>query len=169
MSKITLDVASIMAMGAAGAIASTSLDADSVEGLSSHRDWTIPSSIEAIPQAHVGEPKLTALQATGSGASLEVAIRPEVRWDSGAAKRFALLVERRALEQITPNQEFEFKELVQARRAVISPRTGEEVIRQYEADRLAEELINNLQRYVRFHNRTKSGEKTSGKEKGKVH
>jgi len=96
-------------------------------------------------------------------------IPPE--WDAGSAARFEQLVEKEALGLVTPDDIEQLEGLSALRRLAIVPRTGEEVMREYEQGQLIRDLLRSLTRYVEFAkqpadrpNKTRTGTKakTSG-------
>jgi len=71
-------------------------------------------------------------------------------WDHKAGRRFFELVDREAKNLATVQELEELEELSNLRRRVEAPRSGEEVLREYEQHQLIRNLLQSLTRYVEF-------------------
>jgi hypothetical protein len=71
-------------------------------------------------------------------------------WDHASDKRFVELVEREATGAATKKEMKELERLTGLRRQAEAPRTGEEVVREYEQHQLISNLLQSLTRYVEF-------------------
>lgn len=72
------------------------------------------------------------------------------QWNTKSAGRFKDLVEREAMGVATPDEIAQLEALSALRRRAVIPRTGEEVLREYEQGQLVRELLRSLTRYVEF-------------------
>ena len=75
-------------------------------------------------------------------------IPPE--WNARSAARFDQLVEKEALGFATPEDIEQLEGLSTLRRRAIVPRTGQEVMREYEQGQLIRDLLRSLTRYAEF-------------------
>ncbi len=71
-------------------------------------------------------------------------------WTRESEARFAKLARLKALGQLELSGKIEFEKLAVMRRS-IHPRSGEEIIAEYEQRVLTDELVTALQKYVEFH------------------
>jgi hypothetical protein len=71
-------------------------------------------------------------------------------WDHKAGRRFFELVEREAKNIATAQEIEELEGLSNLRRQFDAPRSGEEVLREYEQHQLIRNLLQSLTRYVEF-------------------
>jgi hypothetical protein len=71
-------------------------------------------------------------------------------WDHEAGRRFFELVEREAKNIATAQEIEELEGLSNLRRQFDAPRSGEEVLREYEQHQLIRNLLQSLTRYVEF-------------------
>ncbi len=74
-------------------------------------------------------------------------------WTAEKEQRFALLAEREALGKLSPSENKELEALSTARRALKNPRSGGELIWEYEQRKITRDLVDALTRYVTFHKR----------------
>jgi hypothetical protein len=79
---------------------------------------------------------------------VDFAIPPD--WDAGSAARFDELAEKEALGVATLEEIEQLGGLSTLRRRAIVPRTGQEVMREYEQGQLIRDLLQSLTRYVEF-------------------
>jgi hypothetical protein len=123
------------------------------------------TAIEATPTNTIARPShLIADRDTPSGilslsveqeTSTAITIPIVETWDKAAEKRFWALVDREAKDIATTAEIEELERLTTLRRSEI-PRTGEEVLREYEQHQLIRNLLHSLTRYVEFLERTSS-------------
>jgi hypothetical protein len=92
-------------------------------------------------------------------------IPPE--WDPSSAARFNHLVEKEALGLASSEDIEQLEGLSALRRRALVPRTGQEVMREYEQGQLIRDLLRSLTRYVEFakppadrSSKTRAGAKT---------
>jgi hypothetical protein len=71
-------------------------------------------------------------------------------WDHKASHRFFELVDREAKSVATVQEIQELEGLSDLRRQFEAPRSGEEVLREYEQHQLVRDLLQSLTRYVEF-------------------
>ena len=71
-------------------------------------------------------------------------------WDHKVSRRFFELVDREAKNVATVQEIEELERLSDMRRKFEAPRTGEEVLREYEQHQLVRNLLQSLTRYVEF-------------------
>jgi hypothetical protein len=71
-------------------------------------------------------------------------------WDHKAGRRFFELVDREAKNVATVQEIEELEGLSDLRRQFEAPRSGEEVLREYEQHQLIRNLLQSLTRYVEF-------------------
>jgi hypothetical protein len=71
-------------------------------------------------------------------------------WDHKAGRRFFELVDREAKNVATAQEIEELENLSNLRRRFEAPRSGEEVLREYEQHQLIRDLLQSLTRYVEF-------------------
>src|SRR5262245_55145291 len=71
-------------------------------------------------------------------------------WDYKAARRFSDLVDREARNVATVQEIEELENLSNLRRQFEAPRSGEEVLREYDQHQLIRDLLQSLTRYVEF-------------------
>src|SRR5437870_9073679 len=71
-------------------------------------------------------------------------------WNTRSVARFKDLVEKEALGTATPEELEQLERLSGLRRHGVIPRTGEEVLREYEQGQLVRDLLRSLTRYVEF-------------------
>ena len=90
-------------------------------------------------------PKEQQLETTPPGSFL---IPPE--WDASSAARFNDLVEKEALGLASSEDIEQLEGLSALRRRALVPRTGQEVMREYEQGQLIRDLLRSLTRYVEF-------------------
>jgi hypothetical protein len=76
---------------------------------------------------------------------------PDLEWADDHEARFLHLAELEALNRLTSNERMELEVLNERRRALKNPRSGEELIWEYEQREVTSELVGALTRYVRFH------------------
>jgi hypothetical protein len=81
-------------------------------------------------------------------------VQPE--WDKTTAHRFKQLAEREALGVASSEEIEELEYLSEIRRRSEAPRSGEDVLREYEQGQLIRDLLQSLKRYVEFEQRTAS-------------
>jgi hypothetical protein len=79
-----------------------------------------------------------------------------VEWNSATAKRFNLLAEKEALGTAAPPELDELEMLSLVRRRKVAPRSGAEILHEFEERELIRDLLRSLNRYVQFENRTSS-------------
>jgi gamma-glutamylcysteine synthetase len=72
-------------------------------------------------------------------------------WSPKLEARFRRLAEDKALKTLSLKGKVEFEKLMQLRRQLKNPRTGEEILREYEQRKLTRDLVNALSQYVKFH------------------
>ncbi len=75
-------------------------------------------------------------------------------WDSAKEKKYYGLVEREALGKLRHKETQELERLAAQRRTRKNPRTGEEVIKEFEQRQLTRSLVEALTKYVNFHQPT---------------
>jgi hypothetical protein len=85
-------------------------------------------------------------QEVSSAINLPVA----AEWDHKASHRFFELVDREAKSVATVQEIQELEGLSDLRRQFEAPRSGEEVLREYEQHQLVRDLLQSLTRYVEF-------------------
>jgi hypothetical protein len=78
-------------------------------------------------------------------------------WNTKSAARFKDLVEKEALGTAMPEEIAQLESLAGLRRRAVIPRTGEEVLREYEQGQLVRDLLRSLTRYVEFANQSNDG------------
>ncbi len=89
-----------------------------------------------------------------SEAGREIPILDE-EWTAEKEQRFALLAEREALGKLNRSEKDELEGLSMARRALKNPRSGGELLWEYEQRKITRELVDALTRYVTFHKRSR--------------
>lgn len=72
-------------------------------------------------------------------------------WTKKLEEKFYRLAERKALRQVNMNERVEFEKLSALRRQLKNPRTGVEVLAEYEQRMLTRKLVESLTQYVEFH------------------
>lgn len=72
-------------------------------------------------------------------------------WNSEMQTSFHALAVKEALGNISPEEKSRLDELAATRRNLKNPRTGDEVLWEYQQRRLTNDLLNSLKRYVEFH------------------
>ena len=75
-------------------------------------------------------------------------------WDSTSARLFDRLAEKEALGTANKSELNELENLSAIRRQSEMPRTGEEVLREYEQGQLVRNLLRSLTSYVEFEQKT---------------
>jgi hypothetical protein len=132
-------------------------DADSAKAaVVSPRDMTgeavaeIPLAIDFQETAEINAPTTFPVQ---------------IEWDNATAHRFKQLAEREALGIASSEEIKELEYLSGIRRRSEAPRSGEDVLREYEQGQLIRNLLQSLKRYVEFEQRTASA-KTGTSERG---
>ena len=78
-------------------------------------------------------------------------VPPIEEWTREREQRFANLVEKEALAKLTSPEKAEIERLSLLRRGLKNPRTGEELLWEYEQRKLTRNLVEALTRYVHFH------------------
>ena len=78
----------------------------------------------------------------------------QMEWDASAARRFKQLAEREALGTASSEEIRELDHLSGMRRRSEAPRSGADVLREYEQGQLIRNLLQSLKRYVEFEQRT---------------
>jgi len=106
-----------------------------------------------IPQPHQRVDVLMAVSTELIGdqeisAGVRFPVIPE--WDRKSETRFLNLVDREAKAVATRQELNELELLTDLRRRFEAPRTGEEVLREYEQYQLVRDLLQSLTRYVKF-------------------
>jgi len=89
---------------------------------------------------------LSELQETSTAVNFPIV----ATWDSAAEKRFFSLVGREAKDVATTQEIEELERLADLRRRSELPRSGDEVVREYEQHQLIRSLLHSLTRYVEF-------------------
>jgi hypothetical protein len=79
---------------------------------------------------------------------------PSEVWDAAKEKKYYRLVEREALGKLRHTESQELERLAAQRRTRKNPRTGEEVIKEFEQRQLTRSLVEALTKYVKFHQPT---------------
>lgn len=82
-------------------------------------------------------------------------------WTPTHQKRFHALAVKEALDSLSPQEANELRALSDRRRQEESPRTGEEVIREFKQYQLTRNLIKALSQFVDFYEPTSSSQGTS--------
>lgn len=80
----------------------------------------------------------------------------EERWTDAEQKRFHELAVEEAVGSLTPEEVVELEQLTILRRAYQSPRTGNEVLWEFEQRRWTDDLLKTLRKYVEFYDRADS-------------
>ena len=75
-------------------------------------------------------------------------------WTPQLERRFLRLAERNAVDELRADEAKEYGRLLSLRNRLQVPRSGEEVLREYEQRKLTNDLLIALQRYVQFHTGT---------------
>jgi|ERR1039457_5805695 hypothetical protein len=99
-------------------------------------------------------------EAQGSNATLKFSL-PDFEWTRDREGRFVALAEREATGDLSPKEGAELENLSGLRRRMKNPRSGEELVWEYEQRELTRDLVRSLDRYVTFHkisHRTASAE-----------
>jgi hypothetical protein len=108
---------------------------------------TPPRGVASDP---VGEWLADADEWRGVSSALRLEL-PEVEWKPEHEQAFADLAGREALGLLSKPEAKELARLVGLRRGVKNPRSGDELVREYEQRELTRDLIKALDRYVKFH------------------
>jgi hypothetical protein len=77
-----------------------------------------------------------------------ISVQPE--WDTSVERVFNELVEKEALGHSTREDLAELEHLANLRRQTEMPRTGADIVREYEQGQLIRDLLKSLTRYVEF-------------------
>jgi hypothetical protein len=78
--------------------------------------------------------------------------KPDIEeWTSALESKFRRLAESKALNDLSLKGKIEFERLAALRRQLKNPRTGEDVLIEYEQRLLTRKLVNALTEYVTFH------------------
>jgi hypothetical protein len=83
-------------------------------------------------------------------------IPPTEEWTNERERRFAILAEREAFGKLAVLEKDELNRLSFQRRGLKNPRTGEELLWEYEQRKLTRNLVEALTRYVHFHQPARS-------------
>jgi hypothetical protein len=75
----------------------------------------------------------------------------EKEWSESEQKRFEELAVAEAVGELNDDDVLELEQLSQVRRSVQQPRSGDEVLWEFEQRRLTAELLETLSRYVEFY------------------
>jgi hypothetical protein len=86
-----------------------------------------------------------------SGNQSEVSEAEVLEWTPKLESKFTRLAQSKALKQLSLAGQIEFERLSSYRRQLKNPRTGEEVIAEYEQRALTEKLVQVLGQYVEWH------------------
>jgi hypothetical protein len=81
---------------------------------------------------------------------------PDMEWTEEHEQRFIELAGREAVGTLTPIEHEELENLSRLRRGSRNPRSGEELIWEYEQRELTRSLVDALNRYVKFHHKSSS-------------
>ena len=80
-------------------------------------------------------------------------VAPEFQeWTPALEAKFRRLTEDKALKRLSLKAKVEFERLAAVRRRLHNPRSGEEVMAEYEQRMLTRNLVSALTQYVEFHN-----------------
>jgi hypothetical protein len=90
-----------------------------------------------------------------SGATLEITLPPMQEWTQKHEKRFFRLAELEALGSLTAKEKTELEQLTSSRYQLKTPRSGEEVLLEFQQRRVTHGLIQALEKYVAFQKTTR--------------
>ena len=121
------------------------------------------SLVANVPSVDVDESRQTPPGlAVHLGDEIEVIRAPTITmprtWDEASARLFDHLVEKEALGTANKSELNELENLSALRRQTEMPRTGEEVLREYEQAQLIRNLLCSLTSYVQFEQETTRGQ-----------
>jgi hypothetical protein len=80
-----------------------------------------------------------------------IVVAPAQEWTPRLEQRFLRLAEKEALGKLSLDEARRLEELTTLRNALKVPRSGEEVLREYEQRKVTNDLVVALQRYVQFY------------------
>jgi len=119
-----------------------------VKGHSSSGPWLV------IPKGDASQP-LTEVrplpEGDACGTDPEPIGLPPLEWSSALEQEFKTLAEKEALGKLNPKEEASLGQLSDLRRSLKTPRSGEELVWEFEARQLTNEMIRALNRYVNFY------------------
>jgi hypothetical protein len=72
-------------------------------------------------------------------------------WTPESERRFIRMAEKKAVGELSFKAKVEFERLSEIRRRLKNPRTGQEIIAEYEQRMLTRDLVAALEKYVSFH------------------
>jgi hypothetical protein len=90
-----------------------------------------------------------------SACALDVVTPIFPEWTARNEKRFLKLAEMEALKQLTPETWAELESLSSERYRLKTPRSGQQVLLEYEQRKISHDLIQALERYVAFQKATR--------------
>ena len=123
-----------------------------IEASDAHKIQVEPVDAQTLPVANMTSPEHSTPQ------KWNLSWRPEIReWTPRYAKRFSELAAKYALGEILSDEQTEYEELTQIRRRLNHPRSGAEVVFDFERRRAMMELEQALHRYVFFLHNSASG------------
>ena len=109
----------------------------------------IPVDLGVFSSFEQSQPVLASVKSSGT----ESQIIERTEWTPKLESKFTRLAERKALSQLSLPDSVEFERLVAFRRQLKNPRTGEEVIAEYEQRAITRNLVQVLTQYVTWHKR----------------
>jgi hypothetical protein len=83
-------------------------------------------------------------------------IPPIEEWTRAREQQFTKLVEKEAIGKLTVDEKAEIERLSFLRRGLKNPRTGEELLWEYEQRKITRNLVEALTQYVHFHQPARS-------------
>jgi hypothetical protein len=124
---------------------------EAYEPVGSQVEMRAPERVVATNVDPVAEWTVVGAQSGASFSGLELAM-PELEWTPSHEKKFLQLAGREATGELTGDETSELERLSQMRRGLKNPRSGEELLWEYQQRELTRDLISALSRYVTFHN-----------------
>lgn len=115
---------------------SVSINED-VSEASAECDFSLPKNVEDI------------------GATLEIIVPPVPEWTPKHEKRFFRLAEFEALGTLAPKEKTELEQLTSSRYQLKTPRSGEQVLLEFQQRRVTHGLLQALEKYVAFQKATR--------------
>ena len=90
-----------------------------------------------------------------SGTMVEISLPPLLEWSPKHEKRFLRLAECEALGTLTSKEKIELEQLTSSRYQLKTPRSGEQVLLEFQQRRVTNGLLQALEKYVAFQKATR--------------
>lgn len=107
----------------------------------------IPLATELFWSGEATQPMLSTVKSNDN----QREVSEPTEWTSKLEKKFNRLAERKSILKLTLAENIEFEKLAACRRQLKNPRTGEEVIAEYEQRVITRNLVEVLAQYVNWH------------------